>query len=61
MTTLDTKRLADTLVSGAQKYIDKSLADSLRPIEDRLLALETLIYAGSAKPVVRVAAGKVPA
>lgn len=34
---LDTKRLADTLVGGAKKYIDKALDD----FNDRLAALET--------------------
>jgi hypothetical protein len=58
---LDTKRLADTLVGGAVKYIDKQLDGRLRSMEDRLLALETLLAAGTikaAKPVVRIPAGK---
>jgi len=61
MTKLDTKRLAETLVGGAKTYIDKTVAERLRSVEDRLLALETLLASGTtkaAKPVVRVQAGR---
>ena len=58
--TIDTKRLADTLVDGAKTYIDKTMAERFRPVEDRLLVLETLladVAMKTAKPVVRVKAG----
>lgn len=59
--TIDTKRLADTLVDGAKTYIDKTMAERFRSVEDRLLVLETLLADGAmktAKPVIRVKAIK---
>lgn len=57
--TIDTRRLADTLVGGAKTYIDKTLADRFRSVEDRLAALEAKARGTTktAKPVVRIKAG----